>query len=850
MAAMTKKITSIFSSPSSSPRLNATKSNTAVPPLTSEKSSQVSRTGMPCSSQLFDMFKFMAGGNTDSGLAGDEVDSDEDESNSSDASRTSTAVDHEEHINGPITEDREGLQRWMDQNIKQTERERDSLSAKLTESSPELGSFVEPDGPTDTSAAMGIPEMTDEQKLAAIKDEFGTIEDLMLQDEPERLLADTKGLLFNDAEQRGLDVVHAGVVTVHRSLGARRVWMELTPEMVTTYASANESDRVRPLRSVLCLETSLEHTGQVEDCPSSRLQEPKSQVHKVKTPTSETKRTFSFPRSASPKPERRSSSPNNQKLDCTTSSSFGFVDNHAHREKHLDFNIAVLNEQVWFTRALEVAVKAAADRKYKPDIDIPPIIFQIAGHDCVATDEEIEKRTDLSRTSSTESEDSIIDDDDDHDTFLHETRKAERASMAAKVFGLQEHEGVWTPDIKVMTRISSLVTVDSASVSSDQKPVAPQFDPTSTIPRAESPGVIVERHPADILAPTKDHMYHTKVVPDEAIAYMPFVANKPVAYNVKLTPRTFVCLTIGSRGDVQPYIALGLRLIQDGHKVVIVTHRAQVLLDAWNGCHDADVLIESPSTMAGIHIAEGLKIPYFRAFTMPWTRTSAYPHAFMVPAFEMGPSFNYSTYVLFDNIIWKATAGQINRWRKKHLGLKSTDMSTLSVSKVPFLYNFSSAVVPKPLDWHDDITITGYWNLEDSDTDWSPPADLEDFMAKAKEDGKALVYIPMYERSSQKGGRPEEETQGKRVKKSNSLPVALEWTRYLTVGCSRKVSSLRSEEVANALIKATTDTVMIEKAAMIGQKIRSENGVDQALQAIQHNVIRAGLDRRQLKWAS
>jgi sterol 3beta-glucosyltransferase len=167
----------------------------------------------------------------------------------------------------------------------------------------------------------------------------------------------------------------------------------------------------------------------------------------------------------------------------------------------------------------------------------------------------------------------------------------------------------------------------------------------------------------------------------------------------------------------------------------------EVLADSWEACKDADVIIESPSAMAGVHIAEALKIPYFRAFTMPWTRTQAYPQAFMVPAFEMGPSFNYSTYVLFDNIMWKATSGQINRWRKKQLSLKATDVSTLSVNKVPFLYNFSSAVVPKPLDWHDDITITGYWTLENSDTEWTPPADLERFMAKAKEDGKALVYI-------------------------------------------------------------------------------------------------------------
>lgn len=145
--------------------------------------------------------------------------------------------------------------------------------------------------------------------------------------------------------------------------------------------------------------------------------------------------------------------------------------------------------------------------------------------------------------------------------------------------------------------------------------------------------------------------------------------------------------------------------------------------------------------MAGIHIAEARRIPYFRAFTMPWTRTSAYPQAFMVPAFDMGPSFNYSSYVLFDNIMWTASSGQINRWRKRHLHLKSTDMSTLSITKVPFLYNFSSAVVPKPLDWRDDITITGYWNLEDSDTDWKPPKGLDEFMKKARDDKKPLVYI-------------------------------------------------------------------------------------------------------------
>jgi sterol 3beta-glucosyltransferase len=37
-------------------------------------------------------------------------------------------------------------------------------------------------------------------------------------------------------------------------------------------------------------------------------------------------------------------------------------------------------------------------------------------------------------------------------------------------------------------------------------------------------------------------------------------------------PMHITCLTIGSRGDVQPYIALAKGLIADGHRVRIATH--------------------------------------------------------------------------------------------------------------------------------------------------------------------------------------------------------------------------------------------------------------------------------------
>ncbi|KAI1424270.1 glycosyltransferase family 1 protein [Xylaria sp. FL1777] len=249
------------------------------------------------------------------------------------------------------------------------------------------------------------------------------------------------------------------------------------------------------------------------------------------------------------------------------------------------------------------------------------------------------------------------------------------------------------------------------------------------------------------------------------------------------------CLTIGSRGDVQPYIALCKGLLAEGHKPRIATHTEfrswieghgiefapvdgdpgellrvciengtftwaflreansnfrgwldGLLASAYTACQGSDLLIESPSAMAGIHIAEALNIPYFRAFTMPWTRTRAYPHAFIVPEHKMGGAYNYVTYVMFDNVFWKATAHQINRWRNSTLGLPNTNLEKLQPNKVPFLYNFSPAVVAPPLDYSDWIRVTGYWFLDEG-LDWTPPDDLREFIEKARRDGKRLVYV-------------------------------------------------------------------------------------------------------------
>lgn len=250
------------------------------------------------------------------------------------------------------------------------------------------------------------------------------------------------------------------------------------------------------------------------------------------------------------------------------------------------------------------------------------------------------------------------------------------------------------------------------------------------------------------------------------------------------------CLTIGSRGDVQPYIALCKGLMAEGHKAKIATHMEfkywiekhgiefapvegdpgelmrlciangtftvsflreasstmrtwldGLLASSWLACKGSDVLIESPSAMAGIHIAEKLCIPYFRAFGMPWTRTRAYPQAFMMPERKMGGAYNLVTYILFDAVFWKATAHQINRWRNNTLSLPNTSLEKMQPNKVPFLYNFSQHVVPPPLDYSDWIRVTGYWFLNEGGESWTAPQDLVDFIAKARKDKKKLVYV-------------------------------------------------------------------------------------------------------------
>lgn len=246
-------------------------------------------------------------------------------------------------------------------------------------------------------------------------------------------------------------------------------------------------------------------------------------------------------------------------------------------------------------------------------------------------------------------------------------------------------------------------------------------------------------------------------------------------------------LTAGSRGDVQPFVALGRGLRDAGYAVTMCTaetfrpfvtanglHYAymndkllnlkdtaegtaalegkgnklalmkqamplmrEMLHDSWQAAHGIDALIFHPKALAGSHIAEALRIPAFASIPLPMlTPTAAFPNP-IVPV-NLGPLANRLTYGV-NRLLSAPFSGLINQWRREELGLPprsrfADELSSIPGTHIPVLYPFSEYVVPAPADYPTDAFITGYWFLDEA---WEPPASLARFL----ESGKAPVYI-------------------------------------------------------------------------------------------------------------
>ena len=270
--------------------------------------------------------------------------------------------------------------------------------------------------------------------------------------------------------------------------------------------------------------------------------------------------------------------------------------------------------------------------------------------------------------------------------------------------------------------------------------------------------------------------------------------------------------TVGSRGDVQPYVALGKGLRAAGHTVTVCTSvrfegfvrehglayaylndGLVALLDTavgrgaledlgsfWLGVRTFIQLVKRTgpiqralieeggqaaqavnpdlilynSKMPGMHYADRLAIPAVLAVLFPQlVPTAAFPTVGF-PTWPLGGGYNRLTYRLVLALAGRVGGSHLKSWRAR-AGLPPQTRGTGLLqrsdgSRIPVLHGFSQHVVPVPPDWPPEVHTTGYWFL-DRPADWQPPAALECFLAA----GEPPVYVGF---GSMAGRNPERTT--------------------------------------------------------------------------------------------
>lgn len=239
-------------------------------------------------------------------------------------------------------------------------------------------------------------------------------------------------------------------------------------------------------------------------------------------------------------------------------------------------------------------------------------------------------------------------------------------------------------------------------------------------------------------------------------------------------------LTFGTRGDVQPYIALGAGLKASGHEVTVATldefkplvtrhglahdtlrgdflkaaqspegrgnplklirqyveMARETLEDEWGSAQKADALIYNSAALGGFHIAEKLGVPAFASFPAPmYSPTREFPSPFL-PFRNLGP-LNKWSHRFFATMGPAMYRRPIIEWRREVLGLPPAKREErLRGKPVPILYGYSESVVPRPTDWDGSSVVTGFWFL-DAPTDWKPDPALVNFLQA----GPPPVYV-------------------------------------------------------------------------------------------------------------
>jgi sterol 3beta-glucosyltransferase len=236
--------------------------------------------------------------------------------------------------------------------------------------------------------------------------------------------------------------------------------------------------------------------------------------------------------------------------------------------------------------------------------------------------------------------------------------------------------------------------------------------------------------------------------------------------------------TLGTRGDVQPYLALAVELKVHGHEVLLaapsqfesfVSNRGiefahlpaefldlmeapeakaamagsggfaagfkmlkqfkpigrKQLTQEWEAARQfqPELMIYHPKAIGVSHLGERLSCPTVLASPLPGFTPTAEFASPMVPFRSLGP-LNKLTHGAMAGSAEAVFRGMIAEWRENELGLSRRPKRKLGPAAV--LYAYSAHIVPRPSDWADNVCVSGYWFLEGPA--WEPEPGLRAFL--------------------------------------------------------------------------------------------------------------------------
>lgn len=258
----------------------------------------------------------------------------------------------------------------------------------------------------------------------------------------------------------------------------------------------------------------------------------------------------------------------------------------------------------------------------------------------------------------------------------------------------------------------------------------------------------------------------------------------------------YCLVTYGSRGDIQPFIALALGLMANGHTVTLAAPgNFKPLADSYGvNIHplygDVEMLVNSPLMMKCIStgsnitfvrsmlkethnmrgplfdgICEACKaadaiivvntcILYVAAigekFNKKWLIVQLNPPMIPTKAFPMLmfdlPDISWLnpySYKIINSILWQVSKKDNAEFRQR-IGLaplKGSLYHKIILDRVPMIHAYSPELIAKPLDWEEHFTISGFFTLPKITDDKNLPIALPDGLTEWLNAGTKPLYI-------------------------------------------------------------------------------------------------------------